>query len=378
MLRKLIVISLLSGPFLFASSLFAFSLFAFSGESLSFENQSTTPKTPDLLKDINFSAQKVEYDSEKGLIIATGDVTLFQEDNVLKADRVTFNNKTREVRATGNITIRDDSGNILFMDESILQGGLKNAFIRNVRILFSDDAHLVAREGTRVGELTVLNKAAYSPCKTCNEDGQRKPLWQIRADKITHDANNKVIKYKNVLLEIAGVPILYTPYFSHPDPTVRSASGFLVPEFGTSSELGINVTVPYYFNLAPDKDLTIEPLITSNEGVVLGGTYRQHTGNGQFYVAGSTTNALDRDITEIGKDNREIRGHLFSEGKFDLDNLKMIGDQWQWDYALRWVSDDTYLRRYYQDRSDVLKSHAKIENFTSRSYFTAGVFGCDS
>ena len=361
MVLKIILISLLSGTILSTSS----------HGSLAFEGDQITA----VQKNITFSARKIEYDSDNNLIVAIGDVTLYHDNNILKADKIILDRNTQEVKATGNISIRDGNGNIMFLDETILKDGLKQGFIRNIRVLFSDDGHLVAREGSREGGRTIFRDAAYSPCKTCNKDGMREPLWQIRADKITHDEDDKVIRYKNVLLEVAGVPIFYTPYFSHPDPTVHSASGFLTPEFATSSELGLNVTIPYYFTLAPDKDITVEPLITSKEGIVMAGTYRQHTGNGQFFVKGSITNATDRDIGQVDTGEHEVRGHISSGGQFDLDNLQLAGDKWQWDYALRWVSDDTYLRRYYQDRSDVLESHAKIENFTNRSYFTAGVYG---
>ncbi|WP_339864302.1 LPS-assembly protein LptD [Paremcibacter congregatus] len=363
MVRKIILTGLLSGAVIIASP-----LATLSGAGMAYG------QTSPLGKDINFSADKALYDSENKRVIVSGNVTLYQGTTVLNADEVTYDETSQEVRAVGKVTIRDDKGNILYMEETVLKDGLKEGFIRNVRLLFSDDAHLAAREGVRTGKRTILKDAAYTPCKTCNEDGKRKPLWQIRADEVTHDEEDKVIRYKNVILEIAGVPILYTPYFSHPDPTVHAASGFLNPEFGTSSELGLNVTIPYYFSLAPHRDLTLEPLLTSKEGLVLGGTYRQHTGNGQFSVSGSIANAIDSDNFLSSESGREIRGHIFSEGKFDLDNLKLIGDQWQWDYAARWVSDDTYLRRYYQDRSDVLKSHAKIENFTGRNYFSTGLY----
>lgn len=365
MVRKIILISLFSGTFLSTSSMVSFS----------FEDKASYTNPVSMKNDINFSAEVVKYDTKGNFITALGNVTIHQDNNVLRADEVTFDRTTGEVKAKGNISLRDGSGNIMFFDETTLSDGLREGFIRNVRILFSDDSHLVASDGIRVGQTTTFKKAAYSPCKTCNTDGQREPLWQIRADSITHDQDNKVIKYKNVLLEIAGVPIFYTPYFSHPDPTVRSASGLLSPEISTSSELGLNVAIPYYFNLAPHRDITLEPLITSKEGFVMGATYRQHTGNGQFYIKGSATNAKDRDVDQVGTGSHEIRGHIFSEGKFDLDGLDFAGDKWQWDYAVRWASDDTYLRRYYQDRADVLESHAKVENFAGRSYFTAGVYG---
>ncbi len=365
MVRKIILISLFSGTFLSTSSMVSFS----------FEDKVAYSKPVSLENQINFSAEIVKYDTKNNLITALGNVTIHQDNTVLTADEVTFNRATGKVNAKGNISLRDGSGNIMFFDETTLTDGLREGFIRNVRILFSDDSHLVANNGIRIGQKTTFKNAAYSPCKTCNTDGQREPLWQIRADSITHDQDNKVIKYKNVLLEIAGVPIFYTPYFSHPDPTVHSASGFLSPEISTSSELGLNVAVPYYFNLAPHRDITLEPLITSKEGLVMGATYRQHTGNGQFYIKGSATNAKDRDVDQVGTGSHEVRGHIFSEGKFDLDGLDFAGDKWQWDYAVRWASDDTYLRRYYQDRADVLESHAKVENFAGRSYFTTGVYG---
>lgn len=363
--RKINLISLFAGALLLVSSL----------DGLSFEGEFAIGKLPSLKKDVHFSADHVEYDSKKGLITASGNVTVYQDSNILKADKIVFDRNSQEVKATGNISLRDGSGNIMFLEETVLKDDFREGFIRNVRVLFSDDGHLVAQEGTRADGRTSFKKAAYSPCKTCNRQGMRRPLWQIRADVISHDENDKVIRYKNVLLEVAGVPIFYTPYFSHPDPSVHAASGFLTPEFSTSSELGINVTLPYYFNLAPHRDITLEPLLTTKEGIVMAGTYGQHTGNGQFFIKGSFTNAVDRDIDQLDTGKREVRGHFTSGGKFDLDKLNFIGDKWQWDYAMRWVSDDTYLRRYYQDRSDVLQSHARIENFTSRSYFTAGVYG---
>ncbi|NOZ42159.1 MAG: LPS-assembly protein LptD, partial [Alphaproteobacteria bacterium] len=250
-----------------------------------------------------------------------------------------------------------------------------DGFIHNVRVLFSDNGHLVAQSGIRTDGKTTFRNAAYSPCLVYNKDGKRKPLWQIRADKIVYDENKKTIRYKNVVLEIAGVPIFYSPYFSHPGPTVHSASGFLTPEFSSSSELGLNVTLPYYFTIAPNKDLTLEPLLTLKEGAVLAATYRQNTGNGQFFIKGSVTNASRRDSNQIKTGAHQIRGHLFSGGKFNLDSLKLKGGRWQWDYALRVVSNDTYLRRYYQNRVNTLKSRIRIEDFSNRSYFTTGIYG---
>lgn len=327
---------------------------------------------------VQYSADVIVYDKNTDILTATGTVTLYQDDKILRADRVTFNNKTGEVFAKGNITLQDKKGNILYMEETRLEGSLRDGFIKNARILFSNDARLAASEGIRVEGRTTLKNALYSPCKVCQEEGPQKPVWQIRASEITHDEKSQKVSYKNVVLQIAGFPVFYAPYFSHPDPTVRAASGFLIPTISTSSELGVNVKAPYHFVIAQHKDFTFEPIITSREGIVFGGTYRQHTGNGQYWINGSATNANKRaaDFTKTG--DHEIRGHLFSEGKFNLDKVdylnEKLGGDWQWDYALKWVSDDTYLRRYYNDKSDVLENHAKIERFSGRNYITTGLY----
>jgi len=324
---------------------------------------------------IDFAADKVVYDQKYDVITATGNVILIQNGNSLNAETVIYDVKTGEVRASGGITIIEPSGNILNIQDATLNGDLKKGFISHARVIFTDGSKLISRSGKREGQLTILQNAIYTPCEICLEEGQEKPTWQIRADNITHDSDEKTIKYKNVRLEVAGIPILYSPFFSHPDPTVRARTGILPPsKLGRSSELGAFIQIPYYFDIAQDKDFTFEPIITSREGVVFAGLYRQNTGNGMFTAGGSIANINERDNDFNKTGDHELRGHLFSEGAFDLHSFDDLGGDWQWDYAFNWVSDDTYLRRYYEDKSDVLESHAKIERFWDQNYLTFGSY----
>ncbi len=326
-------------------------------------------------KQINFSADKVIYDQKTNIVTASGNVILQQNGNQLNAQTVIYDGKTGQVTASGGITIREPSGNIIYMEDATLNGDLKQGFINQTRVIFTDGSKLIANSGERSGQKTILKNAIYTPCKICLEEGGEKPVWQIRADEVTHDSDDKTIKYRNVRLEIAGIPIFYSPFFSHPDPTVRSRTGILPPsKIGRSTELGEFIQIPYYFDISQHQDFTFEPIITSREGVVFGGTYRQHTGNGVFTTSGSIANVNERDNNFNKTGDHELRGHLFSNGAFDLKSLDGLGGDWQWDYAVNWVSDDTYLRRYYDDRSDVLESHAKIERFWGQNYATFGTY----
>jgi LPS-assembly protein len=155
-----------------------------------------------------------------------------------------------------------------------------------------------------------------------------------------------------------GVPVAYLPYFSHPDPTVDRKTGLLAPTFGSDSELGKIVRTPYYFNISPDKDATIEPILTTNEGPVLSGEYRERFAHGNAELSGSITDGSTNSGT------REARGHIKGMSRFDLDR------NWRAGADLYRSTDDTYLRRYGFDSVDQLTSQLYVEGFSGRNYAT--------
>ena len=83
-----------------------------------------------------------------------------------------------------------------------------------------------------------------------------------------HDEVERVIHYEDATLDVMGVPIVWLPWFSHPDPTVDRASGFLVPEFRQSSVYGLGARVPYYWVIDDYSDVTFNPLITTSDGII--------------------------------------------------------------------------------------------------------------
>src|SRR3546814_21740 len=193
-------------------------------------------------------------------------------------------------------------------------------------------------------------------CSSDLEDPTRAPRWQIKAVRVVHDQEEQLIQYEDAWMEIFGVPIAYTPYFEHPDPTVDRKSGFLSPTFGISDDLGFTVETPYYFNIAPDKDATLAPLVMTKQSVVLIGEYRQRFTEGQIDLGGSATVA-DRD----GRQD-QFRGHIESTGQFDID------DDWRWGFDVNRVTDKTYLRFYNFDSEKNLTNRAFAEGFDGRNY----------
>jgi LPS-assembly protein len=313
------------------------------------------------------TADEVTYDQENGLVVATGHVEISQNDKVLLADRVTYSERTQVVTADGNVSIMDEEGNVVFADHMELEHDLKEGAISDMKMLLSDRSRVAAASGQRyAGNYTVMNRAVYSPCELCASDPTRAPLWQIKAVKVIHDQEAKRIEYEDAWMEIYGVPVFYTPYFSHPDPTVKRQSGFLSPSFGYNNNLGFQTKIPYFWVLGPDQDMTISPLITTQQSVLPQIEYRYRLPDGYLQLAGSATIA-DRERTHNGQSQtleNQFRGNIDSYGRFDLN------DDWRWGFDARRETDKTFMRLYHLGDDRTLTSRLFAENFDARNYFS--------
>src|SRR5690606_33004034 len=119
--------------------------------------------------------------------------------------------------------------------------------------------------------------------------------------------------------------IAYFPYFSTPDPTVKRKSGFLMPSVTTNSaSYGVGVEVPYYFALAPDYDFTLTPRITTEQGVLVRGEFRQRLLDGAYSISTTGINQTNPGKFPTPEGNRDFRGALETHGQF------AINDKWTW------------------------------------------------
>ena len=311
------------------------------------------------------SADEVIHDQDLGVITARGKVEISHEDRILLADTVSYNTRTRVVSASGNVSLLEPNGDVVFGDYVELTDDMREGFIRNVRVLLSDGSRMAATTGLRsAGNRTVYRRAVYSPCELCREDPERAPIWQLRAEKVAHDQADHRIRYRNAWLEMFGVPALYTPYISHPDPTVDRASGFLSPNFGISETLGGMIQLPYYWAISPTMDATIEPIFTTKQGVVMTGEFRQLLPFGAHEFEGSGTFA-DREEKDGSISKDVLRGHVKAKGLYEVSNT------WRTGFAVNRSTDDTYLRLYKFSNERLLTSRIYAEGFGGRSYAAA-------
>lgn len=318
-------------------------------------------------------ADEMSHNDALGVVTARGKVEISQGGRVLFADTVNYHQRTNTVSATGNVVLMEPSGDTLFADYMELTNDLREGVIRQIRVLLSDNSKFAAVTARRTnGDRTTLSRAVYSPCEICREEPDATPLWRIKAERIVHDQSAREIRYKNASLEVHGIPVAYTPYFVHPDPTVDRKSGFLAPSFGSSGNVGGFLRLPYYWAIDNSRDATFTPIYTRDEGIVFSGEYRQHFDWGVFEISGSLAEAERRigDATVNTIQEDEIRGHVFSTGRIDIDDI------WRAGYKLNRASDRSYLDRFdfFGDPGNTLESNAFVEGFWGRNYAAANTY----
>jgi len=314
-------------------------------------------------------ADEVRHDEERDVIIARGKVEITQGTRILLADTVTYNERASLLTASGNVILMEPTGEVIFGDYIKLTDDFREGVVRSIRMRLEDDSRLAAVSGTRTQDaFSEFHKAVFSPCDLCKEDPTSAPLWQLKSMTIFHDRIAKEIEYKDAFIEFFGVPIAYTPYLTHPDPTVKRRSGLLAPNYGSSTDLGLRMQVPYYINIAPDKDATFAPIFTSKEGIVLAGEYRQNFEHGEFEIASSITEVDERQSGIVVPGEKEIRGHVKGKARFDLDRT------WRTGFDIFRSTDDTYLRRYDFSNEDTLTTNAFLEGFRGRNYAAVNTY----
>jgi LPS-assembly protein len=308
-------------------------------------------------------ADHLEFDSKTRVTTAEGNVEVLQGGRHLWADRLRYDQNADRIDAEGNVTLLEPTGEALYAERLTLSDDLKSGVAEQLRARLTDNSLFAAAGGRRTeGNRTELDKAVYSPCPLC-QNSTSPPLWQIEAQRVVHDQTEHTITYHNAFFELYGVPVAYTPYLSHPDPTVERKSGFLAPSFGNNSELGLLLQTPYYFALAPNYDLTFSPIFASRENPVLALEYRHLLPSGKFDLAGSGTYA-----TEAGSNanptptDKTFRGHLEGNGSFNLTQDA------RWGYDLAVTTDNTYLRRYNFSNDNVLTNRLFTEKVWDRNY----------
>ncbi len=310
-------------------------------------------RDPDI---IYLEADELINDEGNNILTAVGEVEGRYQDKTLRADRVVYNLETGRVIATGDVVLIDAQGNSQHAEKLELSNELEAGTASNFTSRFANGGMSAAKFATRRTDDGIdLYNAYYTACVPCQEGD--KPTWQLRARRVSQDTDSNMIRYKDAVFTLFDIPVFYTPYLAHPDPSAGRASGWLTPYFGVSGSRGVTVHAPYYFAINDYTDATITPRIYSNVNPMLDYQFRRRFYSGDITIEGSFTYAsiFDRNgdifedtdtfnLPEHAPVGRRLRSHTFATGRFE------INEDWDWGFGIQGASDDLYLTRYDIDK----------------------------
>jgi LPS-assembly protein len=308
------------------------------------QQRAPTPDNPNA--QMLLQANEVNYDYTNERVAAVGRVQMYYKGSSVDADKVIYDQKTKRLFAEGNVIIVQDDGQVIRGDRLDLNDSYRDGFVDSLRLEAPDKTRFAAPRAERTaGNITVFQSGTYTACEPCKDDPARPPKWQVKADRILHDEAEKMIYFENMRLEAFGVPFFWSPYFSAPDPTVKRKTGWLIPTFGYSSSYGFQASAPFYWALSPSYDVTITPTITSNQGVLMQGEWRQRLDNGSYSIRAAGIDQLNPGLfaSKFGPTyagNTQFRGSIDSTGQFNLN------DKWTWGWDALLLSDKFFFQDY--------------------------------
>ena len=262
--------------------LFCAAQHSYAGEDLP---DSSTDKNPPALTDSSKEGPAViEADSlagkTKDQIEATGDATLRQGGQSIRADTLLFNQSSHEVDARGAVILEQD-GNTMSGPHLMFNMDTSVGTMEQPQFYFKENDARGSADALHIQDSQhfSLDDATYTTCPAGNQD------WQLNMGLLEIDRDRQVGIAHNALVKFKGVPILYSPWMDFPLNSQRK-SGFLAPIFGGTIKGGSEVTLPFYWNIAPNFDATIAPREMTKRGLMLNNEFRylEHGYGGEVHL----------------------------------------------------------------------------------------------
>jgi LPS-assembly protein len=291
-------------------------------------------------------ANEIRYDYTNNSVAAVGNVQIYYGGATIEADQVIYDQKTKRLRAEGNVRLTEPDGKITYGQVIDLTDDYRDGFVDSLRLETADDTRFAAARADRAkGNYTVLQNGVYTACEPCKDNPKKPPLWQVQAARIIHDEGERMLYFEDARIEFFGVPLAYVPFLSAPDPTVKRKSGFLFPTISDTSQYGVGVQIPYFWALAPNYDLSFATTVTTKQGALVQGEWRQRLLDGAYSIRAAGIFQADPDYFAARDGTASptadtFRGVIQTAGQFALT------DKWVWGWTGTLLTDTQFLNDY--------------------------------
>lgn len=314
---------------------------------------------------VEFSADQVTYDTNSEIVTASGEVRMSREGNYLAADQVIWNRNTGKVHANGNVVVVTPQGDKMVGDSVDLTDTLQDGTVQNLLVVLEGGGRIAAQRGARKGEVTTLENAIYSPCPVTTDSGcPKRPSWSITAAQVVNDPAHNRIFFRGGRFQLFGITLPLLPLVNIATGK-EGATGWLVPDFRVSTKNGFEVALPYHWQIAPNRDLTLTPHLYTNVLPAVEASYRDLNKLGAFRIGGFVTyGKIDRINPNVTATHNSIRAYFDANGRFQLDPY------WSITSSLRVATDKTVTRRYDITNDDRLRNVIDVERIDADSYIS--------
>lgn len=291
-----------------------------------------------------FSGSSEIFDVD--LISLSGDINFLRADQHIMADQADFNQSSGILDLYGNITY-SDAGAALHSTSAQINMNDDSAILRNVSFIIPSSpirgtADVVYRDSP---EFSSYKEVTYTACEPGNQD------WMLHASRMKVNDETGRVGVKHGWLEFKSVPVMYFPYGSFPVDD-RRLTGLLTPTFGLSGRSGVDLRVPFYWNIAPNYDAILAPRYMSDRGFMMGADFR--------YLWHRTFGEIDFEIMPMDEQTKTLRwGGSFQNRTQFTDHLSM-------NINANYVSDKAYFSDLdgslgLNNRNRYLASNASID-----------------
>ena len=310
-------------------------------------------------------SSNVIFDNKKNTITSKEKTKIVDNDgNNIFVEMFNYSTLNNIFFSKGNIKIKDINNNEYNFSEIYVDEKKKKIIGTDIKALLnqpkisinnSNDPRFLANTMSYADNINTFDKGIFTYCENKGKD--KCPPWTLQSKKIRHDLTKKTIYYDNVVLRIYDFPIFFSPKFSHPDPTVKRRSGLLAPGLSNSTSLGSGVSIPYFWNVANDRDLTFTPKLYLNENPLLLSEYRQDFANSFLVVDTGYSKGYKK---KSKKKSDGGRAHFFSKLRMSFVNEEEKNSDLQ--INIEKVSNDTYFKVYDINSALVKKEKTVLEN----------------
>lgn len=313
------------------------------------------------------SSNKIIYYKDKDLIHTYNNSKYEDGINIITAKSFKYDLKIKSIEAQKNVILIDGEKNKFSFDFFKYFVESKKGYGENGEILFSDGSYLKTKKVNANQKIIELQNANYTTCSELKDNKNNFcPTWSLKSNKIIYDKNKKIITHKNAFLKIKNIPILYTPYVSHPDPSVKRQSGFLPPLIKSISNIGRTTRTPYFWAISDDKDLTITPIYYFNEKDSILTSYRQVFKNSSLNIETAYSGGYKK-LNKTGR-TKGSRNYLFAD--YQIKNKEnVIFKNNEINFKIQRISQENFTRvnkfntKLFKEDIRTLENSFKINSF---------------